>query len=390
MNLHHRFNPRLAKIEVSQIRMFDQQISSIPGIIKLTLGEPDFSTPEAVKETGITAIKENYSHYTGMRGLPELCEAACFFQKERYGLSYDPQTEVLTTIGATEAIATALLAVLEEGDKVLIPAPAYPDYQPIVDLAGAELITIDTSDTGFICQPEQLEEAFAKYGDEIKAVILNYPSNPTGTLLSAEQMSKLAEVLSQHPVFVISDEVYSELNYVGDHVSMATYLPEQTIVVNGLSKSHAMTGWRIGFLFAQKPVIDELIKVHQYLVTSATTISQKAAVEALTTSMDEGEKMKARYVERRDYLLPQLTELGFQISQPDGAFYLFCRLPETIQMNSWDFCLALAEQGKVACIPGSAFGPEGEGFIRISYASGMDDLQEACKRIGTFLAQLKK
>ncbi len=387
MNMTNRFNPRLKTVEISKIRNFDQQISSIPGIIKLTLGEPDFSTPEHVKQAGITAIEENYSHYTGMRGLPELCEAACAFQKKRYGLDYDPQTEVLTTVGATEAIAASLLAVLEEGDKVLIPAPAYPGYKPMVDLAGAELITLDTSETGFICQPEQLEAAFETYGESIKAIILNYPSNPTGTLLSAEQMIKLAEVIKQHPVFVISDEVYSELNYVGDHVSMATYLPEQTIVINGLSKSHAMTGWRIGFIFAQKYLIDEIIKVHQYLVTSATTNSQKAAVEALTAGMNDGEKMKERYVERRDYLLKELTPLGFHISQPDGAFYLFCKLPETITLNSWDFCLQLAEKGKVACIPGSAFGPEGEGFIRISYASSMAQLEEACRRIRTFLGK---
>ncbi|MBE9887670.1 pyridoxal phosphate-dependent aminotransferase [Enterococcus durans] len=387
MNMTNRFNPRLKTVEISKIRNFDQQISSIPGIIKLTLGEPDFSTPEHVKQAGITAIEENYSHYTGMRGLPELCEAACAFQKKRYGLDYDPQTEVLTTVGATEAIAASLLAVLEEGDEVLIPAPAYPGYKPMVDLAGAELITLDTSETGFICQPEQLEAAFETYGESIKAIILNYPSNPTGTLLSAEQMIKLAEVIKQHPVFVISDEVYSELNYVSDHVSMATYLPEQTIVINGLSKSHAMTGWRIGFIFAQKYLIDEIIKVHQYLVTSATTNSQKAAVEALTAGMNDGAKMKERYVERRDYLLKELTPLGFHISQPDGAFYLFCKLPETITLNSWDFCLQLAEKGKVACIPGSAFGPEGEGFIRISYASSMAQLEEACRRIRTFLGK---
>lgn len=387
MNVTNRFNPRLKTVEISKIRNFDQQISSIPGIIKLTLGEPDFSTPEHVKQAGITAIEENYSHYTGMRGLPELCEAVCSFQKKRYGLDYDPQTEVLTTVGATEAIAASLLAVLEEGDKVLIPAPAYPGYKPMVDLAGAELITLDTSETDFICQPEQLKAAFETYGESIKAIILNYPSNPTGTLLSAEQMIKLAEVIKQHPVFVISDEVYSELNYVSDHVSMATYLPEQTIVINGLSKSHAMTGWRIGFIFAQKYLIDEIIKVHQYLVTSATTNSQKAAVEALTAGMNDGAKMKERYVERRDYLLKELTPLGFRISQPDGAFYLFCKLPETITLNSWDFCLQLAEKGKVACIPGSAFGPEGEGFIRISYASSMAELEEACRRIRTFLGE---
>lgn len=387
MNLSNQFNPRLSRIEVSKIRQFDQQISSIPDVIKLTLGEPDFPTPEHVKQAGITAIEEDFSHYTGMRGLEELREAACMFQQQRYGLIYDPQTEVLTTVGATEAIASALLSVLEEGDKVLIPAPAYSGYQPLVELAGAELIPIDTSDTGFVCQPEQFERAFEQYGSAIKAVILNYPNNPTGTTLSASQLEAIAEVLKKYPVFVISDEVYAELTYSGTHMSIASYLPEQTIVISGLSKSHAMTGWRVGFIFAQKALIDELIKVHQYLVTAATTMSQKAAAEALINGVKDSENMKEQYQTRRDYLVQQLAPLGFEVTQPNGAFYLFCKLPVVIQNDSWQFCVDLAEQAKVACIPGIAFGPEGEGYIRISYASSMENLHEACKRIKDFLTE---
>lgn len=387
MNLSNQFNPRLSRIEVSKIRQFDQQISSIPDVIKLTLGEPDFPTPEHVKQAGITAIEEDFSHYTGMRGLEELREAACMFQQQRYGLTYDPQTEVLTTVGATEAIASALLSVLEEGDKVLIPAPAYSGYQPLVELAGAELIPIDTSDTGFVCQPEQFERAFEQYGSAIKAVILNYPNNPTGTTLSASQLEAIAEVLKKYPVFVISDEVYAELTYSGTHMSIASYLPEQTIVISGLSKSHAMTGWRVGFIFAQKALIDELIKVHQYLVTAATTMSQKAAAEALINGVKDSENMKEQYQTRRDYLVQQLAPLGFEVTQPNGAFYLFCKLPVVIQNDSWQFCVDLAEQAKVACIPGIAFGPEGEGYIRISYASSMENLHEACKRIEDFLTE---
>ena len=383
MNLSNRFSPRLSRIEVSKIRQFDQQISSIPDVIKLTLGEPDFPTPEHVKQAGIAAIEEDFSHYTGMRGLEELREAACIFQQQRYGLTYDPQTEVLTTVGATEAIASALLSVLEEGDKVLIPAPAYSGYQPLVELAGAELIPIDTSDTGFVCQPEQFEQ----YGSAVKAVILNYPNNPTGTTLSAKQLKAIAEVLKKYPVFVISDEVYAELTYSGTHMSIATYLPEQTIVISGLSKSHAMTGWRVGFIFAQKALIDELIKVHQYLVTAATTMSQKAAAEALINGVKDSENMKEQYQTRRDYLVQQLAPLGFEVTQPNGAFYLFCKLPAAIQTDSWQFCVELAEQAKVACIPGIAFGPEGEGYIRISYASSMEKLHEACKRIKDFLTE---
>ncbi|MEB7514802.1 pyridoxal phosphate-dependent aminotransferase [Enterococcus faecium] len=387
MNLSNQFNPRLSRIEVSKIRQFDQQISSIPDVIKLTLGEPDFPTPEHVKQAGITAIEEDFSHYTGMRGLEELREAACMLQQQRYGLTYDPQTEVLTTVGATEAIASALLSVLEEGDKVLIPAPAYSGYQPLVELAGAELIPIDTSDTGFVCQPEQFERAFEQYGSAIKAVILNYPNNPTGTTLSASQLEAIAEVLKKYPVFVISDEVYAELTYSGTHMSIASYLPEQTIVISGLSKSHAMTGWRVGFIFAQKALIDELIKVHQYLVTAATTMSQKAAAEALINGVKDSENMKEQYQTRRDYLVQQLAPLGFEVTQPNGAFYLFCKLPVVIQNDSWQFCVDLAEQAKVACIPGIAFGPEGEGYIRISYASSMENLHEACKRIKDFLTE---
>ncbi|EGP4780031.1 pyridoxal phosphate-dependent aminotransferase [Enterococcus faecium] len=387
MNLSNRFNPRLSRIEVSKIRQFDQQISSIPDVIKLTLGEPDFPTPEHVKQAGIAAIEEDFSRYTGMRGLEELREAACMFQQQRYGLTYDPQTEVLTTVGATEAIASALLSVLEEGDKVLIPAPAYSGYQPLVELAGAELIPINTSDTGFVCQPEQFERAFEQYGSAIKAVILNYPNNPTGTTLSASQLEAIAEVLKKYPVFVISDEVYAELTYTGTHISIASYLPEQTIVISGLSKSHAMTGWRVGFIFAQKALIDELIKVHQYLVTAATTMSQKAATEALINGVKDSENMKEQYQTRRDYLVQQLAPLGFEVTQPNGAFYLFCKLPAVIQTDSWQFCVDLAEQAKVACIPGIAFGPEGEGYIRISYASSMENLHEACKRIKDFLTE---
>ncbi|MFV0559814.1 MAG: aminotransferase class I/II-fold pyridoxal phosphate-dependent enzyme [Enterococcus sp.] len=381
-----RLNPRLQKMAISQIRAFDQEISDIPDIIKLTLGEPDFATPELVKEAGIDAIKQNYSHYTGMRGLPELAEAACAFQKEHYGLVYDPATEVLTTVGATEALATTLLAVLEKGDIILAPAPAYPGYEPLITMSGAQLVTIDTEESAFILTPEQLSAAFLKYGSRVKAVLLNYPNNPTGATLNATQIHALAEVIKDYPVFVISDEIYSELTYEGQHASIATYLPEQTIVINGLSKSHAMTGWRIGFIFAPKEITDELVKVHQYLVTSASTISQISAITALTKEKQAGQKMKAAYCTRRDYLIERLTELGFTPISPKGAFYLFCKYPDAEKLTSVAFCLSLARQAKVACIPGSAFGPSGEGYIRISYASSLEELAEACSRIEAFLA----
>ena len=227
------------------IRQFDQSISDVPGIKKLTLGEPDFTTPDHVKEAAKAAIDANQSHYTGMAGLPALRQAAADFVKEKYNLTYNPDNEILVTIGATEALSATLTAILEPGDTILLPAPAYPGYEPIANLVGAEIVEIDTTANDFVLTPEMLEKAILEQGDKLKAVLLNYPTNPTGVTYSRQQIKDLAEVLKKYDIFVVSDEVYSELTYVDQHVSIAEYLPEQTILINGLSKSHAMTGWRI-------------------------------------------------------------------------------------------------------------------------------------------------
>lgn len=249
MDLTQRFNKNLDKIEVSMIRQFDQSISDVPGIKKLTLGEPDFTTPDHVKEAAKAAIDANQSHYTGMAGLPALRQAAADFVKEKYNLTYNPDNEILVTIGATEALSATLTAILEPGDTILLPAPAYPGYEPIANLVGAEIVEIDTTANDFVLTPEMLEKAILEQGDKLKAVLLNYPTNPTGVTYSRQQIKDLAEVLKKYDIFVVSDEVYSELTYVDQHVSIAEYLPEQTILINGLSKSHAMTGWRIGLIF---------------------------------------------------------------------------------------------------------------------------------------------
>ena len=274
MGLTNRFNKYLDKIEVSLIRQFDQSISDVPGIMKLTLGEPDFTTPEHVKEAAKAAIDANQSHYTGMAGLVALRQAAADFVKDKYHLTYNPDNEILVTIGATEALSATLTAILEPGDTVLLPAPAYPGYEPIVNLVGADIVEIDTTGNDFVLTPEVLEQAILEQGDSLKAVLLNYPTNPTGVTYSREQIKALADVLRKYDVFVISDEVYSELTYTDEpHVSIAEYLPEQTILINGLSKSHAMTGWRIGLIFAPAVFTAQLIKSHQYLVTAATICS---------------------------------------------------------------------------------------------------------------------
>ena len=388
MDLAKRFNKNLDKIEVSLIRQFDQSISSIPGVLRLTLGEPDFTTPDHVKEAAKAAIDANENHYTGMSGLLELRQAASQFVKEKYNLSYDPETEILVTIGATEALSATLTAILEEGDKVLLPAPAYPGYEPIVNLVGAEIVEIDTTENDFVLTPEMLEKAILEQGNQLKAVILNYPANPTGVTYSREQMAVLADVLKKYDVFVVCDEVYSELTYTEQpHVSIAEFLPEQTIVINGLSKSHAMTGWRLGFTFAPAAFTAQLIKSHQYLVTAANTMAQFAGVEALTAGKDDAEPMKREYIERRDYIIEKMTELGFKIIKPDGAFYIFAKIPADYNQDSFAFLKDFAQKKAVAFIPGAAFGQYGEGYVRLSYAASMDTIKEAMKRLKEYMEE---
>ena len=388
MDLTKRFSKNLAKIEVSLIRQFDQSISSIPGILRLTLGEPDFTTPDHVKEAAKAAIDANESHYTGMSGLLALRQAASQFVNEKYKLSYDPETEILVTIGATEALSATLTAILEEGDKVLLPAPAYPGYEPIVNLIGAEVVEIDTTENDFVLTPEMLEKAILEQGDKLKAVILNYPANPTGVAYSREQIAALADVLKKYDIFVVCDEVYSELTYTKQpHVSIAEFLPNQTIVINGLSKSHAMTGWRLGFIFAPAVFTAQLIKSHQYLVTAANTMAQFAGVEALRAGKDDAEPMKREYIERRDYILEKMTELGFKIIRPNGAFYIFAKIPAGYNQDSFAFLKDFAYKKAVAFIPGAAFGRHGEGYVRLSYAASMDTIKEAMKRLKEYMEE---
>ena len=385
--LQDQFNKNVYEIAVSLIRQFDEKVSGIPNMLKLTLGEPDFNTPEHVKEAGQQAIKDNFSHYTGMSGLIDVREAASRFLSEKYTVNYQPTTEVLVTVGATEALSASLLSILEAGDKVLLPAPTYPGYEPLILLAGAEPVYIDTRETGFVLTPEQIDQAMEEHGDKVKAIIITSPSNPTGVAYNETEVSALSETLKKYPIFVISDEIYSELNYETKHVSFGKYLREQTIVINGLSKSHAMTGWRIGFIFAPAELVEQIIKVHQYLVTAASTISQKAAVRALVQGISDAEVMREEYRERRDYVYQAMTKLGFEVARPSGAFYIFAKIPAEYEQDSMAFCIDLAEKNQLAIIPGIAFGPEGEGYVRISYAASMESLVEAMNRLSTYLGK---
>ncbi len=388
MDLTKRFNKQLDKIQVSLIRQFDQAISEIPGVLRLTLGEPDFTTPDHVKEAAKRAIDQNQSYYTGMSGLLTLRQAASDFVKEKYQLDYAPENEILVTIGATEALSATLTAILEEGDKVLLPAPAYPGYEPIVNLVGAEVVEIDTTENNFVLTPEMLEKAILEQGDKLKAVILNYPANPTGITYSREQLEALAAVLRKYEIFVVCDEVYSELTYTGEaHVSLGTMLGDQAIIINGLSKSHAMTGWRLGLIFAPAVFTAQLIKSHQYLVTAANTMAQHAAVEALTAGKNDAESMKKEYIQRRDYIIEKMTALGFEIIKPDGAFYIFAKIPADYNQDSFAFLKDFAQKKAVAFIPGAAFGRYGEGYVRLSYAASMETIKEAMKRLEEYMRE---
>lgn len=387
--LSEKFNQQTYKIEVSDIRRFDERVSVIEDMLKLTLGEPDFNTPEHVKLAGISAIENNDSHYTGMAGDLELRKAVATFMQKKYQVSFAPENEILVTVGATEALSASLLAVLNPGDKIIVPTPIYPGYEPLITLARAEPIYIDTTSNGFVLTPEMIEAAMLEHGDQVKAIILNYPSNPTGVTYNREEVKAIADAVKKYSIFVISDEIYSELTYGETHVSIAEFARDQTILINGLSKSHAMTGWRIGFILAPQELIGQIVKVHQYLVTSATTMAQKAAIAALTAGADDALPMKIEYMKRRDFLYEKMKNLGFEIARPNGAFYIFAKIPDGYTQSSMNFCVDLAEKNKLAIIPGSAFGAAGEGFVRLSYAASMEKLELAMERLTAYMATNK-
>lgn len=384
--LTHHMNHTIAAIQPSDILAFNAEISQIPGMIKLTLGEPDFNTPEHVKQAAIRSIENNESHYAPSNGTPELRQAAANFLATKYDLHYDPATEIIVTAGATEGIYTALTSILNPGDEVLIPTPIFPLYIAVAKVNGAVPVFMDTSADGFVLTPEKLKATLAAH-PKTKAVVLNFPSNPTGVTYQAADLKALAAVLADRPVFVLADEIYSELTYDAKHVSMAQYLPNQTILLNGVSKSHAMTGWRIGLMCAPKAITAQLGKIHQFTITSTTTNAQVAATEAFAHGQDDGQKMKQAYQTRRDYLVQALDNLGFKSAKPQGAFYLFSKIPAGLPQDSMAFCRELAHEARVALIPGSSFGPGGEGYVRISYAASLDDLKTAVHRIDDYLVQ---
>lgn len=384
-------NREVNALEISKIRQFDDQVSIFEPLIRLTLGQPDFPTPEHVKEAAKKAIDSDFTFYTSTPGDIRLRTAASEFMKLKYDLNYDPQTEVIATVGATEALAASLFTILNPGDYVLIPSPSFTLYDSLVKMSQAIPVYMDTSLTDFMITPKMIEETIRHLDKEPKAIILNYPNNPTGVTWAEKDVKAIASTLSQYPgILAISDEIYSELVYDQTHTSLGEHLRSQTIVINGLSKSHAMTGWRLGLIFAPKHLTSELVKAHQALVTSASSITQYAGIEALTNGINDAIPMKKAYKERRDTVMRALKELDLKVTEPKGAFYIFAAIPDGITMSSYTFCYELAKRFKVAVIPGDAFGAEGEGYFRISYASSLNDINTAMERLVEYVTDLRK
>lgn len=387
-DLYGTVSHKLDALQPSGIREFNKEVSKIPGIIKLTLGEPDMATPEHVKQAAIRSIEEDDSHYAPQMGKPELLEAISDYIQNTRDVHYDPQTEIIATVGATEALDATLFAILNTGDKVVVPTPIFSLYFPLIEMTGATVVQVDTSADNFVLTPEKLEEVLEEEGKGVKAVILNYPSNPTGREYPQEVLAGLAEVIKKHHLYAIADEIYSELVYGVEHYSIATMIPERTIFISGLSKSHAMTGYRLGYVAAPAKIMANISKMHAFLVTTVTNNVQVAAAEALTNGLDDPLEFRKIYQHRRDLLVAGLKKLGFEMLTPEGAFYLFAKIPAQFGTDDVAFAKQLAKEAKVGVTPGSAFGKGGDGYVRLSYASSDENLTEAIKRIGEFLDYL--
>ncbi len=383
--MEHLVNSTVKNIELSGIRKFFNLVAEYDDVISLTIGQPDFTTPDHVKKAGIKAIDDNYTTYTHNAGFIELREAASRFVREKYGLSYSPVNEIITTVGASQAIDCTFRTILEPGAEVILPSPVYPGYEPLIKLAGGKPVYIDTTKTDFKLTANLLAPYIT---EKTRCIVLPYPSNPTGVTLTNEELKEIADLVRGKDIFVLSDEIYSELVYEGTHHSIATHLREQTIVINGLSKSHSMTGWRVGFLFAPEVIAKHLLKVHQYNVSCASSVSQMAALDALTIGIDDADVMKYSYKERLDYVYNRLIQMGFDVVKPNGAFYLFPSISQ-FKQTSFDFALSLVKTAGVALVPGSAFSEYGEGYVRISYAYSMEQLKEALDRIEKYTVNLK-
>ena len=383
----HRLSEKVLNIKPSGIRKFFDLVSEKKDVISLGVGEPDFDTPWHIREEGIYAFEKGKTFYTSNSGLKELRIEICNYLKRKFDLSYDPLSEVLVTVGGSEAIDLAIRSLVNEGDEVIIPEPCYVSYKPCAVLANAKPVTIDLkAENNFRLTAKELENAIT---DKTKVLVLAFPNNPTGAVMTKEDLEQIAKVVKEHDIYVISDEIYAELTYNRKHHSIAELdgMKERTVVINGFSKAYAMTGWRLGYACGVKEIISQMTKIHQFAIMCAPTVSQYAAVEALKNGDKDIEEMRESYNQRRRFLLESFKEMGIPCFEPFGAFYVFPCIKK-FNMTSEEFAMKFLDEENVAVIPGTAFGDSGEGFLRISYAYSIEKLKVAMEKLAKFTNRL--
>lgn len=389
MDYTKKLTQSIQAVKPSGIRRFFDIVNEMDHVISLSVGEPDFQTPWHVREAGIHSLEQGKTWYTPNRGFKELCGEITKFYKRKYNLTYDPIQECVVTVGGSEAIDVAIRCLVSRGDEVLIPQPSFVCYEPLTMMAGATPVIIETkADNNFHLTAEQLEE---KITDKTKLLILPYPNNPTGVIMERKDLEAIARVVEKYDLLVLSDEIYSELTYEGKrHVSIASIegMRERTVVINGFSKSYAMTGWRLGYALGPREIIAMMIKLHQFCIMSAPTTAQYAAIEALRNGDVDIENMRNEYDMRRRFVVGSLNEMGLTCSHPEGAFYCFPCIRST-GLSSEEFCTRLLQSKHVALVPGSAFGECGEGYVRLSYSYSISHLTRAMELIREFLKELK-
>ena len=388
MDFNKVLNDTVREIPPSGIRKFFDLANQMEGVISLGVGEPDFDTPWKIREAAIYSIEQGKTFYTANQGLVELRKEICRYQKRRFGLDYCYDKECIVTVGGSEAIDLAFRAIINPGDEVILLQPSYVAYTPGVALAGGKVVNIELKeDNEFKLTPELLEAAITP---KTKAILLNYPSNPTGGFMTREDYEKIVSIIKKHEIIVITDEIYAELSYEQKFCSIAAFdeIKDQVILVSGYSKAYAMTGWRLGYVLANEVLTKAMNKIHQYVIMSAPTGAQYGAIEAMRHCDNEIEEMRKAYMLRRNYIVKAFNDLGLHTFTPQGAFYVFPCIKST-GMTSDQFCEELLKDQLVACVPGTAFGEAGEGFIRVSYAYSIEQIKEATSRLKTFLAKLK-
>ena len=387
MDYSNRLNKTIMGVKPSGIRRFFDIANEMDDVISLSVGEPDFRTPWHVSKAGIESLQKGRTWYTPNRGFEALRKEVSSFVRRKYDLDYSPKDEILVTVGGSEALDLAIRCMVNPGDEILIHQPSFVCYEPLSLMSGAVPVIIDTKqENDFKLTKEELE---ASITDKTKVLILSYPNNPTGAVMRKSELEEICDVILKHDLFVISDEIYSELTYNGTHTSIASLpgMRERTVVINGFSKAYAMTGWRLGYAMGPAPILDMMTKLHQFGIMSAPTVAQYAAIEALKSGDNDIEKMRSEYEMRRRFVVGEFNAMGLECFEPGGAFYSFPSIKST-GLTSEEFCTQLLKSKKVAIIPGNAFGESGEGFVRVSYSYSLKHLKEAISRIKEFLQEL--